>query len=194
DAGQVQPGQLAQARREVGRVGRRAVRVRDGPQALAAAGAPGGRRQKVLPAAAENPARAHKGRAGRGHLRAPLAFELRRAVGAQGVRVVALRVEAFDPPTVEDVVGRDGDKRCACEARGGGEYLDALRVDEEGALRVKLAAVNVRPRRAVDGRVGAHASEGIARRALVRDVQALSVEGRDLVAPPRAVLDDGATE
>jgi hypothetical protein len=103
------------------------------------------------------------------------------------VRVVALRVEALGLPAVEDVVGRDGDEAGAGEPARRGEYLDAPRVDEEGALRVQLAAVHVRPRRAVDGGVGAHLPERLPHRALVRDVQPRAVEGRDLVAPRPAV-------
>src|SRR5215213_598923 len=188
DARQVHLRQLAQARDEVGHVGRRPVRVADGLERPAAARDVDDLREKVLPARAVYPARTHHGRARRRGLRAPLAFELRGAVRAQGVRVVALRVEAPLLAPVEDVVGGDLDEGRAREPRGGRHNLHALRVDEEGALRVQLAAVNVRPGGAVDNRVGTEARESLARPALVGHVQPPAVEREDLVSQTATVF------
>src|SRR3712207_2253932 len=78
DARQVQPGYLAEARDEVGDVGRRAVRIADGLERPASARDVYHLREKVLPARAVYPARAYDRGSRRRGLRAPLAFELRR--------------------------------------------------------------------------------------------------------------------
>src|SRR5712691_7106439 len=134
---------------EIGRMRRCPERVIDRSQALAAARALNNRAKKVFPAGAKDVTAAHDDRSRPGDLRAALAIEFRRRVNAFRVRLIALSVEAV-LRSVENVIGRDGNQQRPGAATGQGQQLWSARIYLLGALRIKLAAVNVSPCATVD--------------------------------------------
>src|SRR5258706_6120724 len=137
---------------EIGRIRRGPERVVDRQQALAAARAFENRAEKIRPAGAKDVAAAHDDRPRAGDLRAALAIEFRRRVDALRVRLIALSVKAV-LVSVANVIGRDGNQQCPGTATSQRQQLWPARVYVLGALRIKLAAVNVSPCAAVDDHV-----------------------------------------
>ena len=128
----------------MGRIRRGPEGVIDRQQALTAARALENRTEKVFPAGSKDVTAAHNDRPRPGDLRAPLASEFRQRINALGVRLIALGIKAV-LLSVENVISRDGNQQCANAPTSQGQQLWPARVYVLGALRIELAAVDVRP-------------------------------------------------
>src|SRR5438128_7386864 len=144
---------------QIGRIRRCPEHVVDRQQALTAARALKNRDEKVFPAGAKDVTAAHDDRSRPGDLRAALAIEFRRRVNALRVRLIALGVKAV-LLSIENVIRRDGNQQRPGAATGQGQQLWSARIYFLGALRIKLAAVNVSPCATIDEHVRTLAIKG----------------------------------
>ena len=113
--------------------------------------------------------------------RLTLAGELRLAVGRDRVDGVGLQV-GLGLGAVEDVVGRREHDLAAGRGGGRGEVARAESVHHRRLVQVALGAVDVRPGRAVDERLGLLGPDRPLDRAGIGDVELVVGEGGDVVA------------